>query len=54
VNVWYHVGSKNEKKSKTGFAICSSILCSTALSTITRITSGHREAWRHRSERHHE
>ena len=35
VNVWYHVGSKNEKLGKTGLLIYSNISCLMELRTTT-------------------
>ncbi len=45
VNVWYHVGSKNENPGRSGSPTCLNISCSTAVNTSTRITLRHWNGW---------
>ncbi len=55
VNTWYHVGSKNEKPGKTGFAhLFEHLMFSGSDNFNHTLHQCHGEGWRHQSERHHE
>ncbi len=53
VNVWYHVGSKNEKPGKTGFAhLFEHLMFQGSENLQRRVLRAAREGRRHRHERH--
>ena len=52
VNVWYHVGSKDEKPGRTGFAHLFEHPCSTEARITTMTISGHGTNRRHGPQRH--
>ena len=55
VNVWYHVGSKNEKAGKTGFAhLFEHLMFNGSEHYNDRLLQGGREGRRHGPQRHDE
>ena len=55
VNVWYHVGSKNEKPGKSGFAhLFEHLMFNGSENFNNDYFPGHGENWGHRFERNHE
>ena len=55
VNVWYHVGSKNEKPGKTGFAhLFEHLMFNGSRALRRRLLQGDGAGRRHRPERHHQ
>ena len=55
VHVWYHVGSKNERARKTGFAhLFEHLMFNGSENLDARLVRGHGRSRRHRHERHHE
>ena len=55
VNTWYHVGSKNEKPGKTGFAhLFEHLMFSGSENFNYYFSQCHGAHWRHQPERHHE
>ena len=55
VNIWYHVGSKNEKPGKTGFAhLFEHLMFGGSEHFKGRYIDAMEQHWRHRSERHHQ
>ena len=55
VNIWYHVGSKNEKPGKTGFAhLFEHLMFGGSEHCQGPLHRRHGEHRRHRSERHHQ
>ena len=55
VNIWYHVGSKNEKPGKTGFAhLFEHLMFSGSENFHSSLHQCHGAHRRHRHERHHQ